>query len=137
MVNFTCNQCGHKYIYINLAWIDRLEEIRLIIQFLAVVNVRDHLLHLVIWRNISKPVLVVKLLSQLLLQLLRNDVLVLLQSLSCERLVNHLEVFTWRVHCEYERSKSFISIEGSYSCFHTCNVKVPPRTSFIQVPDCS
>ena len=79
-------------IYIDVAYIVLLQEIILIIQSLTVASVRDHLLDPVIWRNISEPVLVVKLPFQLLLQLLRNDVLVLLQSLSCERLVNHLEV---------------------------------------------
>ena len=68
-------------IYIIVTWINMLEEIILIIQPLTVVNVRDHLRDLVIWRNISEPVLVLK-----------NDVLVLLQSLGCERLVNRLEM---------------------------------------------
>ena len=65
-----------------------LQGMILIIQSLAATSVRDHLRDRVIWRNISEPVLMVKL----LLQLLRNDALVLLQSLSCERLVNHAEV---------------------------------------------
>ena len=69
-----------------------LEEIILLIQSLAVINVRGRLHDLIIWRNISGPVLVVKLLLQLLLQLLRNVELVLLLSLNCERLVNHLAV---------------------------------------------
>ena len=88
MVNFTCDQCRRKNIYIVVAWIDMLDEIILHIQSLTVINVRGHLHDLVIWRNISGPVLVVKL----LLQLPKNVVLVLLLSLNCERLVNHLEV---------------------------------------------
>ena len=89
MVNFTCDQCGSKYIYINLSSIGMLEKIIMSIQSLVV---RNHLLDLLIRRSTSGPVLVVPLLFQLLLQLLRNDVLMLLQSLSCERLVNRLEV---------------------------------------------
>ena len=131
MVNFTCDQCERKYIYrcclhrhvtrnhtdhpvfVDVACIDMLQGIILIILSLTVVNERDHLLDLLIWRSKSEPVLMVKLL--LLLQLLRNDMLVLLQSSSCNR----------TVHCEYERGRSFINIEESYSAFHTCNDNVP------------
>ena len=100
-----------------------LQEIILIIQSLAATSVRDYLLDLVTWTNISEPVLVVKLSFLLLLQLLRNDVLVLLQSLSCETLVNRCRTF----HCGFERSETFISTEGRCSCFHACNDKVPPK----------
>ena len=105
-------------IYMAVTWINMLEEIiHKHIQSLTVINVKGRLHDLVIWGNISGPVMVVKLLFQLLLQLLKNVVLMLILSLNCERLVNHLEVL-FTVHCEYEGSKEFISTEESYSCLH-------------------
>ena len=92
MVNFTCDQCGRKYIYIVVAWIVMLGEVILHIRSLAVISVRGRLYGLIIWRSTSGPVLVLELLFQLLLQLLKNVVLVIFQSLNCERLVNRLEV---------------------------------------------
>ena len=64
----------------------------LLIQSLSATSVSGRLHELIIWRSTSGTVLVLELLFQLPPQLLKNVVLVIFQSLNCERLVNHLEV---------------------------------------------
>ena len=89
MVNFTCDQCGRKYIY--RRGLDRhVRKIILHIQSLAGISARGRLHDLIIWTNTSGPALVIELLLQLLKDIAL--VVVIFLSLHCERLVNRLEV---------------------------------------------
>ena len=74
------------------AWIVILEEIILLIQPLAVINVKIRLRDRAIWKCTNELVLVQLSFKLLLLQLSRDNDLVLLSSLHCESLVYHLEV---------------------------------------------
>ena len=79
-------------IYIITAWIDMLEEIIPRILSLAVINVRGRLHNLVILRNISGPGTGAQVAVAVSTTAAKNIVLVLLLSLNCGRLINHLEV---------------------------------------------